>query len=105
MKTVAFFGLGLMGRGMALRLLEEDIGLHVYNSTADKATPVVEKGAELFGDPVAAVQSVTVLISILSDDDAVAELVDKEVLQALGSDDIHLSMSTISPAAAKMLAE
>ena len=82
METVAFVGLGLMGQGRARRLREKGIGLYGYNRTADRATPLVKKGAELFGDKVATVQSATVLTTMLSDDETVAELVGEEVLQS-----------------------
>jgi len=42
METVAFFGLGQMGQGMALRLLEGGYKLKVYNRTPEKARPLVE---------------------------------------------------------------
>jgi 3-hydroxyisobutyrate dehydrogenase-like beta-hydroxyacid dehydrogenase len=104
METVAFFGLGLMGQGMALRLLESGYRLRVYNRTPDKAQPAVEKGAEFLEDPLSAVRSSTVLITMLSDDDAVKEVVDDQVLKELGQGNVHISMSTISPAAAQELA-
>ena len=103
METVAFFGLGQMGQGMALRLLEAGYSLSVYNRTREKAVEAVEKGAELFDDPATAVGAAGLLITMLSDDHAVAELVSEEVLQALGPGTIHLSMSTISPAAVQEL--
>jgi 3-hydroxyisobutyrate dehydrogenase-like beta-hydroxyacid dehydrogenase len=101
METVAFFGLGQMGLGMALQLLESGYPLGVYNRTREKAVVAVEKGAELFDNPATAVAAAGLLITMLSDDNAVAELVTEEVLQALGQGSIHLSMSTISPAAAQ----
>jgi len=103
METVAFFGLGQMGQGMALRLLESGYRLGVYNRTREKAVAVVEKGAKLFDNPATAVGAAGLLITMLSDDNAVAELVTEEVLQALGKGSIHLSMSTISPAAVQAL--
>lgn len=42
METVAFFRLGQMGQGMALRLLESGYHLGVYNRTREKAVVVVE---------------------------------------------------------------
>ena len=104
METVAFLGLGLMGQGMALSLLEGGHRLRVYNRTPDKAQPVVEKGAEFFEDPLSAVSSSTILITMLSDDEAVKEVVDDQILEELGQGNIHISMSTISPAAAQDLA-
>lgn len=103
METVTFFGLGQMGQGMAMRLLEADYSLRVYNRSPDKAVEAVKKGAELFTEPALAVQAAGVLISMLSDDQAVSELISDEVLQTLGKKGIHLSMSTISPATASDL--
>ncbi len=103
METVAFFGLGQMGQPMALRLVEGGYQLNVYNRTREKAAPLVEKGAEFFEDPVAAVNNARVLITMLSDDHAVKAVTNEEVMQGLGDDGIHLSMSTISPKAAEEL--
>jgi 3-hydroxyisobutyrate dehydrogenase-like beta-hydroxyacid dehydrogenase len=103
METVAFFGLGQMGQGMALRLLEHGYSLGVYNRTREKAAAAVEKGAELFDTPATAVGAAELLITMLSDDNAVTELVSEEVLHALGPGSIHLSMSSISPAASQDL--
>ncbi len=105
METVAFFGLGQMGQGMALRLLEGGYKLKVYNRTPEKARPLVEKGAEFFEDPAAAVSTTKVLVTMLSDDHAVTAVTKEKVLQALGDGGIHLSMSTISPAAAEELSK
>jgi len=103
MESVAFFGLGQMGQSMALRLLEKGYELNVYNRTQEKAEPLVEKGAEIFEDPAAAVSNAKVLVTMLSDDNAVRTVTKKEVLQTLGGSGIHLSMSTISPGAAEKL--
>ena len=104
METVAFLGLGLMGQGMALRLLEGGYSLRAYNRTPEKTQPAVEKGAEFLEDPLAAVRESAVLITMLSDDDAVKKVVDDQVLEGLGRGKVHISMSTISPAAAHYLA-
>ena len=103
METVAFFGLGQMGQGMALRLLEGGYKLKVYNRTREKARTLVEKGAEFFADPAAAVSTTKILVTMLSDDQAVTAVTKEEVLQALGDGGIHLSMSTISPITAEEL--
>ncbi|MCG6944231.1 MAG: NAD(P)-dependent oxidoreductase [Deltaproteobacteria bacterium] len=103
MENLAFFGLGQMGQGMVLRLLESGYRLGVYNRTREKAGAAVEKGAELFDKPATAVGAAGLLITMLADDNAVAELVTEEVLQALGKGSVHLSMSTLSPAAVQNL--
>jgi 3-hydroxyisobutyrate dehydrogenase-like beta-hydroxyacid dehydrogenase len=103
METVAFFGLGHMGQGMALRLLAGGYKLRVYNRTREKAGTLVEQGAEFFADPAAAVSTTKILVTMLSDDQAVTAVTKEEVLKALGDGGIHLSMSTISPTTAEEL--
>ena len=79
METVAFFGLGQMGQGMAWRLLEGGYKLSLYNRTPEKAKTLVEKGAEFFEDPAAAVSTAKILITMLSDDYAVKAVITEEV--------------------------
>jgi 3-hydroxyisobutyrate dehydrogenase-like beta-hydroxyacid dehydrogenase len=100
MATVAFFGLGQMGQGMAMRLLEGGFKLNAYNRTSEKAKPVVDKGGVLCEKPAVAARTAEILVTMLSDEEATAAVVTEEVLQELGEGGIHLCMSTISPAAA-----
>jgi len=105
MEQIAFFGLGRMGRVMALRLLERGYQLSVYNRTQNKAAQIAHMGAHVCEDPTAAVKGARILITMLADDSAVFDLTDEKVLTPLGKNDgIHLSMSTISPEAARELA-
>lgn len=103
MKTVCFAGLGLMGQGMAMRLLEKGYNLKVYNRTPLKAEPLVEKGAMLAPGLIDGVKGVDVLITMLSDDEAVETLVTMDVLKSLGEGKIHISMSSVSPACIERL--
>ena len=47
MARVGFLGMGAMGRGMAGRLLKGGHQVAVFNRTAEKARPLIEKGARL----------------------------------------------------------
>jgi 3-hydroxyisobutyrate dehydrogenase-like beta-hydroxyacid dehydrogenase len=105
MSDVAFFGLGQMGMAMAVRLLEAGHRLTVYNRTADKAFLLEAKGALPAASPEQAVTAGGTLITMVSDDRALRALVDDRVLSRLGPDGVHLSMSTVSPETARMLAE
>ena len=64
---VALLGLGLMGTGMARRLLAAGFRLTVYNRTVAKAAPLVAAGAKLAASPRAAAHGAHVLISMVSD--------------------------------------
>jgi 3-hydroxyisobutyrate dehydrogenase len=70
MTTVAFIGLGQMGVGMASRLLAAGHTLHVYNRSAARASPLVQRGARLFETPAAACCGVDAIISMVADDPA-----------------------------------
>lgn len=70
MATVAFIGLGQMGIGMASRLLAAGHALHLYNRTATRATPLIQRGARLFATPAAACAGVDAVISMVADDPA-----------------------------------
>src|SRR6202453_2266769 len=64
---VALLGLGIMGSGMAGRLLDAGYPLSIYNRTIGKAEPLVARGANLALSPRAAVAGASVVISMLSD--------------------------------------
>jgi len=69
-KRVAFLGLGRMGIGMAGRLLDAGFDVAVYNRTADKAAPLVERGARSAGSPRDAAEGADAAISMVADDAA-----------------------------------
>jgi 3-hydroxyisobutyrate dehydrogenase-like beta-hydroxyacid dehydrogenase len=101
MEQIAFLGLGQMGSAMAGRLLEAGYSLRVYNRTAEKAKPIVEKGATLVDRPAEAVSAGGILVSMVADDEAQHALVGDDLLAGLGPGGLHLAMSTVSPAGAK----
>jgi 3-hydroxyisobutyrate dehydrogenase len=70
MATVAFMGLGQMGSGMAARLLAAGHTVQVFNRTAARAQPLVQRGARLFATPAEACSGVDAVISMVADDPA-----------------------------------
>ncbi len=106
-EVISFIGLGSMGLPIAMNLLESGYKLRVYNRTAQKAQPLVEKGAELVSNPADVVEPGSIAISMLANDQAVEEVVlgENGILEKLGSGGVHISMSTVSPATAEKLAQ
>ena len=102
---VAVLGLGHMGLALANRLLDAGHTLHVYNRTAEKARPLAERGARVAERPCDAVTRGGIAITMVSDDAALdgLPLGPDGLADALG-DGVHLSMSTVGPATARMLA-
>ncbi|MEO7415171.1 MAG: NAD(P)-dependent oxidoreductase [Opitutaceae bacterium] len=67
---IALFGLGIMGGGMARRLLGAGFPLTIYNRNAAKAAPLVAEGAQLASSPREAAAGADVIISMVADDNA-----------------------------------
>ncbi len=106
-EVISFIGLGSMGLPIAMNLLESGYNLRVYNRTAQKAQPLVEKGAELVSNPADVVEPGSIAISMLANDQAVEEVVlgENGILEKLGSGGVHISISTVSPTTAEKLAQ
>lgn len=104
--VIGFVGLGNMGLPLATNLLESGYKLRVYNRTAAKAQPLVEKGAIAVDAPADVVEPGGIVITLLSNDQALEAVVlgEQGLLSSLTADSIHLSMSTIAPATAQTLA-
>ena len=69
-KSVAFLGLGIMGSGMAGRLLAHGFHVSVYNRDPQKAAPLQSAGGTVAGSPREATDGATVVVSMVADDAA-----------------------------------
>lgn len=104
-ETIGFIGLGNLGLPIARNLLASGYALKVYNRTASKAEPLLALGAQQVSQPRDALTRGGIVISVVWDDVALESIVMSEgFLEQLGPGGIHLSMSTIAPAAAQNLA-
>ncbi len=104
---IGFIGLGSMGQPMAHHLLQAGYQLTVYNRTPQVAEVFGQQGALVAQSPAQAVKDAEILITMLADDAAVEAVVfgSEGALKALAPNAIHLSMSTISVALSKRLAQ
>ena len=68
--NVAFLGLGIMGSGMARRLLGAGFPLTVFNRNRERAVALEQDGAKIAESPCAAAREAEVVISIVADDGA-----------------------------------
>lgn len=105
-ESVGFLGLGNMGQGMALSLVEKGFPLRIWNRSAGKAEPLVARGATQAERPEDAVDPGGIVVSMLSDDRVVSELFAPggPLLSRLGAGGLHISMSTIHPDSSRRLA-
>jgi 3-hydroxyisobutyrate dehydrogenase len=67
---VAILGLGLMGAGMAGRVLTSGFPLAVYNRSPEKTAPFAKAGAYVARTPRDAAARAEIIITMLSDDNA-----------------------------------
>jgi 3-hydroxyisobutyrate dehydrogenase len=70
MNRIAFLGLGNMGSGMALSLLGAGYTLTVFNRTAARAEPLVQRGARLAASPREACAGADAIFAMTADDDS-----------------------------------
>jgi 3-hydroxyisobutyrate dehydrogenase len=104
---VALMGLGLMGSGMAERLLETGYPLTIYNRTLEKAQPFAERGAKLAKSPAEGASDADVIVSMVSDDDSSREVwLGKDgALASAGNGAVLVESSTLTPGWIAELAE
>lgn len=106
-ETLGFIGLGNMGAPIATNLLQAGYGLRIYNRSAAKAAPLAAKGATLATSATSVAEAGGIVITMLADDRALEDLClpSSSFVERLGPGGIHLSLSTISPVTARLLAE
>src|ERR1700758_5157494 len=99
-KTISYLGLGTMGSGMAANLLKAGYELTVWNRSAEKCEPFARKGARVADTPARAVRDVDLVIYMLSNDQAVEEVVfgADGILGGIKEGQIAVDMSTVLPA-------
>jgi 3-hydroxyisobutyrate dehydrogenase-like beta-hydroxyacid dehydrogenase len=105
--NIGFIGLGRMGSGMARNLLRAGHRIAVYNRTREKAEPLANEGARIASSPADAARGVEAVFTMLSDDQALSDVVFGEhgLASLAAGAPIHISSSTISVAFARRLAQ
>jgi 2-hydroxy-3-oxopropionate reductase len=93
MTSIAFLGIGLMGRPMASRLAQAGYSVRAWNRSFAKAEAVRGAGAEPVAQLADAVGGVQVVISMLAAGPAVDEVI-AEALPALAPGTVWVDMSS-----------
>ncbi|MCU4799580.1 NAD(P)-dependent oxidoreductase [Halobacteria archaeon HArc-gm2] len=97
MTAVGFVGLGAMGAPMAWNLADAGFDLTVYNRTTERERPFAEAGVSVADSPKHLTERVEVVCLIVSDGDAVAEVLDRDlgILAGVDEETTVVQMSTI----------
>ncbi len=103
--NIGFIGLGSMGAAIVPNLLIAGHAVSVWNRTASKAEPLVEKGATLASTPGEAAKGADVVFTMVADDHALEGVTfgDDGILTNLPKGGVHVSMSTVSVALVERL--
>lgn len=96
--SVTILGLGIMGSGMATRLLAENFPLTVFNRTREKSVPLAAKGAFAAGTPKEAAARSQIILSMVANDEASRDvwLGNNGALAGAAPDSLLIECSTLS---------
>lgn len=97
-ETVAVLGAGgMMGLPMARNMARAGLEVRAWNRSPEKAEPLAEDGVEVLGSRAEAVDGAGLIVTMLSDADAVIEAMKGEggALSAAGDSAVWIQMSTI----------
>lgn len=106
MPTLGYIGTGLMGAPMATRLIEAGNTVTVWNRTAAKAQPLVDRGAALGDSPGDVAAKSDIVFMCLTDTAAVEAAVfgDGGVAQGARRGSVLVDFSSIQPEATREMA-
>jgi len=99
---LGFIGTGLMGAPMAARLLAAGHEVAVWNRSAAKLSPLLEKGAKNAGSPADVARACEILMMCVTDQKAVEEvLFAADGVAGAGGAKLVVDFSSIAPASAQ----
>jgi 3-hydroxyisobutyrate dehydrogenase-like beta-hydroxyacid dehydrogenase len=106
-QRIAVLGIGLMGRGMARRLVGAGHDVRVWNRTRAKAEDVAGAGATLAATPAEAAAGANAVVLMLADPAAVRDVAEgpEGFLSALDPGAVVIDSSTVSLESTVWLAE
>jgi 3-hydroxyisobutyrate dehydrogenase-like beta-hydroxyacid dehydrogenase len=107
MAKLGFVGLGVMGGGVARRLLAASHELHGWNRTPEKAAPLVAEGLVLEESPRAVAEQADVVFTMVTNVPALRAVAEGEdgIIAGLGPGKVWVDMTTAAPAVSRELAE
>ena len=106
METIAYIGLGIMGRPMALNLLRAGYLVRVWARRAEMMQPLIETGAMACSSPADAAGGADIVITNVSDTADVEQVIlaNSGVIEGAAKGSVVVDMSTISPSVTRDIA-
>ena len=106
METIAYIGLGIMGRPMAQNLLRAGYSVRVWARRSESMQPLIEAGATGCSSPSDAASGADIIITNVSDTVDVEQVIlgENGVIEGAASGSVVVDMSTISPSVTRDIA-
>ena len=102
-KNIGFIGTGLMGLPMSKNILKSGYNLKAFNRTQNKTEPLKELGGEIANTIKDAVKDKDVVITMLTDDNAIDEIMSSsDFIENLNPGTTVIDMSSVKPSTAVM---
>ena len=102
--TLGFIGIGLMGKPMALRLLNAGFSVNVWNRSPEKLIPVINAGASAYESIAGLVNASTIILLCLADTMAVESVINNDILESGSASKLLIDLSSIRPENTRQLA-
>ncbi len=102
--AVTFIGIGAMGAPMAQQLIKAGFDVTVYNRSVEKCAALRAAGARVASSVGEAVTASGVVITMVSNDAVLNDLLITQGVAAKLGNGLHISMSSIAPETARALA-
>ena len=102
--AVTFIGIGAMGAPMAQQLVKAGFDVTVYNRSVEKCTALQAAGARVAASLAEAVTAGGIVITMVSNDAVLNDLLITQGVAAKLGSGLHISMSSIAPETARALA-
>lgn len=104
-RKLGFVGTGLMGLPMALNLIDAGHEVFVWNRTAEKAAPAIEKGARACASPEELAACCDIVLACLTNADAVeVVLFGDKGLASVARPQLFIDLSSMDPERAREMA-
>jgi 3-hydroxyisobutyrate dehydrogenase len=103
--SVAVLGTGIMGAPVARNLSGAGFAVRAWNRTPEKAEPLAAAGADVTDSAATAADGADAVLTMLSDGQAVEEVMAGGALKAMRDDAVWLQASTIGIAACERMLE
>jgi 3-hydroxyisobutyrate dehydrogenase-like beta-hydroxyacid dehydrogenase len=107
LSKIGFIGLGDMGQVIVPRLIEAGHTVTGWNRSPGKSKNLEKVGMKLANSPAEASKDADVVLSIVTDGNAVKDvsLGENGIITALNKEAVYLDMSTISPEVSRFVAQ